>query len=148
MLKSRTKYTSESFVSDFLDTLKAGVIKRENFIDWNLIKSKLINYQFEIDFFESILTKNNKLDEIKNSILSADEPKKYVEFIFNLLGHTPKHFVTWEDKIKIVDVITAFKEGDEIKINSFFDMLKSVGFEEVLSFEKIKEIYFGILIGL
>lgn len=148
MLKSRTKYDREKFVNEFLNTIRPGIIKRENFIDWNLIKTKLVEYKEEINFFEELISKNKKLPYIRDSLLSADDPTKILSFIFNLLGHTQTDFVSWEDCINLKQLANNFKTENMTSVNNFIEMLSKVGFENILNEQNIHEVYLGILIGL
>lgn len=105
----------EKFLADFLETLKAGVIRRSDFIPWADIAAKIREFRPAIDFFEQMqpetLERNPR--EIADALLSADDPEEYVTLAFELLGHTGNAFVTFEDDADIHEVCERIKNGNE-----------------------------------
>ncbi len=148
MLNSR-KISREKFVTDFENTLMPGIIERKKFIDWNTINKKIIAHKIELEFFEELLaTDSDKLSQLRDSLLSADNPEKMIKLCFELIAHTQPNFITKQDKIDISKLSEKIKKGNQKEAQEFINLLKDLGFEEILTLENIQNYFLGILIGL
>ena len=149
MLLSR-KITKEDFVKEFLKTLKAGVIKRSEFIDWDKINEKYSAFSFELDFFSELISMTNidKLAYLRDSLLSSDEPYKLIKLCFGLLAHTPNQYVSWEDNINIKKYSEEIKGGSIEKADNLIELLRELGFLKILTLKNISNYFRGILVGL
>jgi len=148
MLNSR-KIDREDFVKEFENTLMPGIIERKEFIDWKSINKKIVSHKIELEFFEDLLTtKRDKLTQLRDSLLSADDPSKMIKLCFELLAHTQPNFITKQDKIDILRLSEEIKKGNQKEAQNFVNILKDLGFEEILTTENIKNYFLGVLIGL
>jgi type II restriction enzyme len=148
VLKSR-KIPSEEFFEDFIKTIKPGIIKRKNFIDWTTISQKYQKYKEPIEFYLSLSTKKASLEtEIRDSLLSADNPFEIIDCGFQLLGHTQKEFVSFDDDINIEAISRKIQSGDQKSSGQIAKLFIDLGIEKVVTFEKISDYFFGIQVGL
>ncbi|MBU3924000.1 MAG: type II restriction endonuclease [Nanoarchaeota archaeon] len=145
MLKSR-EIKREDFVEEFLNSIIPGMIKRDDFINWQRIRDELNLTKMEVDFVQDLINQDNPYTYLRDSLLSSDVPGKIISICFRLLAHTPDNFITWEDKINLKKL--ALNIDDEEEMNKFLDALKGVGFDNVIQSKNLNEFYKGILIGL
>ena len=149
MLPSRN-INKENFVDEFLDTLRAGIIKRNEFINWDKINEKFNSFSVELDFFSELISKTdiNKLNYLRDSLLSSDEPYKLIRLCFELLAHTQDQYVSWQDNINIKKISEEIKEGSTEKAEELVILLDKLGFLKILTLENIYDYFKGILVGL
>jgi type II restriction enzyme len=138
----------EEFVEEFLNTLKAGIIRRKEFINWDKIDTKFNDCKFELDFFSELITKEDKLNYLRDSLLSVDDPYKLVKLCFELLAHTPPQYVSWEDNINIKKISQEIQNGFIEQAEKLITVLSQLGFLNVLTLENIYDYFKGILVGL
>jgi len=149
MLPSRN-ITKQIFVEEFLTTIKAGIITRENFINWVKINDKFNSFSFELEFISNLVSKPdiNKLNYLKDSLLALDNPLKLVKLCFELLAHTQKNYVSWEDNVSIKNISKEISSGDEKVTDYLINLLNDLGFSNVLTIENVNDYFKGVLIGL
>ncbi len=148
MLKSRN-VSSEAFFDEFMKTLKPGIIKRKNFIDWHAINEKYKKYKEPIEFYLTLSTKRNSLEtEFRDSLLSADNPFEIIDCGFQLLGHTQKDFVSFDDNVNIESISKNIQNGDQESAEYVVKLFADLGMKNVLTFEKVSDYFFGIQLGL
>ncbi len=139
----------EKFLADFLATLKAGVIRRSDFIPWADIAAKIRAFRPAIDFFEQMqpetLERNPR--EIADALLSADDPEEYVTLGFELLGHTGNTFVTLEDDADIHKVCEKIKGGNEDAAAWLTGAWKDLGLQNLLQGDVASSVL-GVEVGL
>ena len=71
-----------------------------------------------------------------------------VKICFELLAHTQPNFITKQDKIDILKLSEEIKKGNQKEAQNFINLLKDLGFEEILTTENIRNYFLGVLIGL
>lgn len=148
MLKSRN-VSPEVFFEEFMKTLKPGIIKRKNFIDWSAINQKYQKYKEPIEFYLTLSTKIKSFEtEFRDSVLSADNPFDIIDCGFQLLGHTPKDFVSFDDNVNIETISKNIQNGDQRSAEYIVKLFIDLGIKNVLTFEKIVDYFFGIQVGL
>jgi len=148
ILKSRQSYTSsEDFRDQFLESLTPGVIKREEFIQWNTIFEKTKKYKQFFDFFRQIDLENKEksIEQIADALMSADVAMDFIDAAFELLGHTGKNYVSNQDYIDF----KAFSEfeKDEHQMRYIAAVLVDLGLCNVLNLE-IDDYFTGVQVGL
>jgi len=143
------KITPEKFLAVFLATLKAGVIKRSEFIPWSRIAARIRDFRPAIGFFEQIQPGilKQKPKEIADALLSADDPEDYVTLGFELLGHTGDIFVSFEDAAKIPEICEAIKEGNEETAIWLVNLWNDLGLRNLLQGD-VSSTVLGVEVGL
>ena len=149
MLPSRNM-NKEDFVKEFLDTIRAGIIKRKEFINWVKIDEKFNSYSLELDFFSELISKKevDKLAYLRDSLLSSDDPYKLIKLCFELLAHTQDQYVSWQDNINIKQLSKEIKSDSNEKAEELTNVLEQLGFLKILTLENIYNYFKGVLVGL
>ena len=148
MLKSRRIFSSsEEFRDEFLKSLIPGIISRNNFISWNLIKTKIDQYRKFFSFFKElpIDDKDKFAEELSGSFCSFDKPFELIRVCFEILGHTDnKKFVSKVDNIKFNNYSSIISINEARYIA---EVLYDLGITKVIDTE-IKDYFLGIQVGL
>jgi type II restriction enzyme len=148
ILKSRKQYkSSEDFRDKFLDTITPGVIRREDFIKWNMIFEKTKKYKIFFNFFKQIDSKNREqcINQLADALMSADIAMDFIDSAFELLGHTGTSYVSDQDYIDFKS-FSEF-EKDEHQMLYIAKVLVDLGICNVLKLE-IDDYFTGVQVGL
>lgn len=148
ILQSRNNYaSSEDFRDKFLETVTPGVIKREDFIQWNTIFEKTKKYKKFFDFFRQIDfgNKEHYIKQIADALMSADVAIDFIDAAFELLGHTGKNYVSNQDYIDFKSF--SEYEKDEHQMYYIAGVLVDLGLCNVLNLE-IDDYFTGVQVGL
>lgn len=152
VLSSRKNYSPESFLDEFLKSLIPALIPRSDFIKWASIDDKLKRLKAGSEFYQDlkyrIITGKSFVNELSDSLLSADNSDELIQCAFELLGHTSEEFATLQDDIKIAELARNISSGDRAEAIAFAEMLKGLGFETILAREQIEDALFGVQVGL
>jgi len=148
MLKSRKEYTKETFLKDFFDLITPWLIKRNEFIDWNRIFKVLEkNTPFITDLENYNFNNLNELEiQIKDTILSLDNPAIFIQSIFDFLWNTRKFFVSDQDNIIFKDYIKDISSWDEKKVEQIAKAIVEIWFVNILERENIKDYFIWLLV--
>ncbi len=148
ILKSRQNYvTSEEFRDKFIETLTPGVIRRADFIHWEVIFKKTEKYNLLFDFFRQLNAKTREeyIKQIADALMSSDKSANIIDASFELLGHTGKTYVSNED---YVDFKSFEKiENDGKKMQYISTLLVDLGICNILNLE-IEDYFVGVQVGL
>lgn len=148
ILKSRQDYiSSEDFRDKFIKTITPGVIKRVDFIHWNTIFQKTNRYERFFDFFRqtNAKTKEERIKQITDALMSADVAMDFIDAAFELLGHTGKNYVSNEDYIDFKRFSEV--EKDEHQILYIVNVLFDLGLNNVIDLN-IVDYFTGVQVGL
>jgi len=149
MLLSRKKYTKETFLNDFFKSMTPWLIKREDFIDWNRIFKSLKNKESFINDLENYDFNNlKKLEEqIKDTILSLDNPNIFIQNLFDFLWNTRNFFVSDQDNILFKNYIKDILKWDSNKAEQIAKAVVEIWFQNILKRENIKDYFIWLLVG-
>ena len=148
MLKSRKKYTKETFLKDFFDLITPWLIKREEFIDWNRIFKSLKSKNKFIDDLEHYDFENLNIleQQLTDTILSLDNPLEFIQDIFILLWNTRNFFVSDKDNILFKNYADDILNWDESKANWISKAIVEIWFKNVLERENKKDYFVWLLV--
>jgi hypothetical protein len=151
LLPSRQQFAdANDFVEQFLDTLTLGIIPRADFINWSSIEKRLQALTPALDFYSQVMKRDvaDIVLEIGDSILSHDSPEILVSGIWDLFGNTNNYFVTAEGSFELSELLIAFANGDELVARNFAQSLMQIGLQKITDRQNIKDVAFGVQIGL
>ena len=152
ILASRKYPSKEAFVNDFLKTLTPGVIPNEKFIKWDLIDQKTESLKPILDLYVRLKNyshdSNSAINELADSLLSADDPLPYILCGFELLGHTDKEIATMQNYSVFRDTSSKIKGGDQFEAEKISRLIFDLGMANVLKRDDLGDLLFGIQIGL
>ncbi|MCL6481440.1 MAG: hypothetical protein K6U02_06905 [Firmicutes bacterium] len=122
-------------MKEFFETLTPGVIPRQNFIDWAKIKEKCNKYLDVIEYFESLQGRkaSELIGELRDGLLSYDEPGRILKGAFELLGHTGDYYVSDKDNMEIHTHAQHIKQGSEESATYCAKLLFDLGLLNMLA---------------
>jgi len=143
--------TSAAFVEEFLRTLTPGVIPREQFINWERISEKCRSFEVEIEYFGSLAAKNRAglRTEIRDALLSSDDPYRILKAAFELLGHTGEIYVSDHDNVelsKAAEVINQTRSEETADLCA--GLLVDLGLSKMVDSKDLPSTFLGVQVGL
>ena len=148
MFTSRQNYNKEDFLQSFFDTLTPWLIRREEFINWDRIFNALRNKQSYIDDLRNYDFSNKNILEkqIKDTILSLDNPYYFLQDLFILLGNTREFFVSDIDNIILKDFSRDIINWDFEKANQIAKCVVDIWFGKILERQNISDYFVWLLV--
>ena len=148
MFLSRQKYTKESFLEEFFKTLTPWLIKRDEFINWNRIFNSLKKKEWFLSDLQNYNLKDIDIlkTQIEETILSLDEPQKFIQDIFILLWNTRNFFVSDQDNVIFKEYSENIKNWNENLAKKLAEIIVEVWFKNVLEREKIEDYFVWLLV--
>lgn len=149
VFKSR-KISREKFLEEFFETITPGVIPRRQFIDWTAIRKKCDAYSEDIIFFQTLVGEKKKKiqEEIRDTLLSSDEPLHLLKAGFELLGHTNQQYVSDEDNLDLPVVADLIRKGSAKEAAGYAKLLLDLGVDSILATTDIGGTFLGVQVGL
>lgn len=149
MFKSR-RIKPEQFIAEFFETLTPGVIPRSQFIDWDQIRSKCNQYDDVIEFFRTLEGKPraNLTAELRDSLLSSDEPLRILKGAFEFLGHTNDYYVSDIDNLNFAEAAAKISKGSEKTAEECANLLIDLGVKNILDTGDAGSAFLGVQVGL
>jgi hypothetical protein len=152
LLPSRRYDNPDRFVEDFLKTLTPGIIRRSEFIQWQAIEDKLKELLPSLSFYKELACRVKRgsdfVRELADSLLACDDPLPLMECALELLGHTGHEFVTLQDDIELTCLAKDIAEGKERRAEYFANLLRDLGFLNILFRDDLEDLLLGVQIGL
>jgi type II restriction enzyme len=149
MFKSRN-ISADAFIKEFFGTLTPGVIPRSQFIDWIKIKEKCAKFSGVIEYFENLVADSPKdlKAEIRDTLLSADDPFELIKGSFELLGHTNDLYVSDQDYLEFRKAADEISKGSSKAAAYVSEILFDLGLNQILMNESVESTFMGAQIGL
>lgn len=149
MFKSRN-ISPQEFIKEFFQSLTPGVIPRQNFIDWAQIKEKCAQYLDITDYLNGIreVPPGKLATEIRDSLLSADDPLQLIKGCFEILGHTNSYYVSDVDNFDLEAAARQIKDGSEKAAKHCAALLLDLGLAKMLATNDAASAFLGVQVGL
>jgi type II restriction enzyme len=151
MLKSR-QISTEEFLKEFFETLTPGVIPREQFLDWAKINSKYDEYKEAIEYFDGLQksSRNEIVKDLRDTLLSADDPLTILKGAFELLGHTGDVYVSDKDNLSIRSAAHEIAAGKQKEKSAQYcaTLVGDLGIKNVTDRPDLGSVFFGVQVGL
>ncbi len=149
MLYSR-RIPREQFVQEFLRTLQPGLIPRQDFIKWDAVQHVLESSKDALGYFATLqdIPKAQLLEQVRDGLLSADDPYAILKAAFGILGHTPDVYVSDQDQISIKKATRLIAEGDTRTAEQCARIIIEIGFPRILARSEVADVFLGVRIGL
>lgn len=149
MFKSRS-ISAEVFIKEFYETLTPGVIPRKQFIDWEKIRSKCQRYDSAIEYFQNVPSSDTPTlqKEIRDALLSADDPIQLIKGGFELLGHTNDYYVSDKDNISFQEAASEIAKGSTKTATNVAGLLLDLGLTNLLGSDDVQSAFLGVQVGL
>lgn len=142
--------STDEFVNEFKKTIVPSAIPSSEFIDWDGIESEIDNYEVQIEATLDLqnATEDEFVKGITDTLMSADDTRKWIDFYFELLGERGNKYSALEGVWKFYDVQRAIDSGNREETRDLAEVLQEIGLQYVVDEADIRDHYRGMLVGM
>jgi len=121
----------EEFVEEFGESVVPSAIPTEAFIDWENIKSEIERYSEQIDALEDLrgVSREEFVDGLADALVDAEDTREWIDFYFELLGHTDTKYVALEGLWKFYPIQRKIDGGNHEVARDLASVLQDIGLQ-------------------
>lgn len=121
----------EEFVEEFGDSVVPSAIPTEAFIDWENIEDEIERYSEQIDALEDLrdVSAEEFVEGLADALMSAEDTREWIDFYFELLGHTDTKYAALEGLWKFYPIQRKIDSGDRDVARDLASVLQNIGLQ-------------------
>jgi len=121
----------EEFVEEFGDSVVPSAIPTEAFIDWENIEDEIERYSEQIDALEDLrdVSAEEFVEGLADALISAEDTREWIDFYFELLGHTDTKYAALEGLWKFYPIQRKIDSGDRDVARDLASVLQNIGLQ-------------------
>jgi len=121
----------DEFVAEFSESVVPSAIPTEEFIDWQDIESEIERYSEQIDALEDLRNVSPEafVDGLADALMDADDTREWIDFYFELLGHTDTKYAALEGLWKFYPIQRKIDAGDRDVARDLAAVLQDIGLQ-------------------
>jgi hypothetical protein len=121
----------EEFVSEFQETVIPSAIPADEFIDWERIEHELDAYRPQIETLEDLrgVSSDEFVEGLTEALLEADDTREWIDFYFELLGHSGTKYTALEGVWKFYPIQREIDSGSRETARDLADVLQEIGLQ-------------------
>ena len=121
----------DDFVDRFTSTVIPSAIPTNDFIDWDTIESEIERYDAQIQALEDLrgVSQVEFIDGVADALLDAEETRDWIDFYFELLGHSDTKYAAMEGLWKFYPIQRAIDDGDRETARELAGVLQDIGLQ-------------------
>jgi len=121
----------DEFVAEFSESVVPSAIPTEEFIDWEDIESEIERYSEQIDALEDLrdVSPEAFVDGLADALMDADDTREWIDFYFELLGHTDTKYAALEGLWKFYPIQRKIDAGDREVARDLAAVLQDIGLQ-------------------
>jgi len=121
----------DEFVEEYSESVVPSAIPTEAFIDWENIESEIERYSEQIDALEHLrdVSPEAFVDGLADALMDADDTRAWIDFYFELLGHTDTKYAALEGLWKFYPIQRNIDSGDREIAVELADVLQDIGLQ-------------------
>ena len=141
----------DDFVEHFTSTVIPSAIPTDDFIDWETIESEIERYDAQIRALEDLrgVSQDEFIDGVADALLDADETRDWIDFYFELLGHSDTKYAAMEGLWKFYPIQRAIDDGDRETARELAGVLQDIGLQYLVDITDDVAAHFrGMKVGM
>ena len=121
----------EEFVEEYSETVVPSAIPTEAFIDWDNIESEIQRYSEQIEALEDLrdVSSEEFVEGLADALMSADDTREWIDFYFELLGHTDTKYAALEGLWKFYPIQRRIDSGNREDAVELAGVLQDIGLQ-------------------
>lgn len=121
----------EEFVEEFGKTVVPSAIPTEAFIDWENIENEIERYSEQIDALEDLrgVSAQEFVDGLADALMDAGDTREWIDFYFELLGHTDTKYAALEGLWKFYPIQRKIDSGNREVARDLASVLQNIGLQ-------------------
>jgi hypothetical protein len=142
---------TDEFIEEFQNSIVPSAIPSSDFIDWPRIESQIENYSRQIHTLHDLggVSDEDFERKIADSLLAADDTRKWIDFYFELLGERGNKYSALEGVWKFYEVQRDIDSGDRKEATGLAAILREIGLQYIVNnSDDLRDHYRGMLVGM
>lgn len=121
----------DEFVAEFSESVVPSAIPTEEFIDWEDIESEIERYSEQINALEDLRNVSSEgfVSGLADALIEADDTREWIDFYFELLGHTDTKYAALEGLWKFYPIQRKIDAGDREVAQNLASVLQDIGLQ-------------------
>jgi hypothetical protein len=121
----------EEFVAEYSETVVPSAIPTEAFIDWDDIEDEIERYSEQIDALEDLrdVSSEQFVEGLADALMDADDTREWIDFYFELLGHTDTKYAALEGLWKFYPIQRSIDGGNREDAVDLAGVLQDIGLQ-------------------
>jgi len=121
----------KEFVTEYSETVVPSAIPTEAFIDWDDIEREIERYSEQIEALEDLrdVSSEEFIDGLADALMDADDTRVWIDFYFELLGHTDTKYAALEGLWKFYPIQRSMDSGDRETAVELAGVLQDIGLQ-------------------
>lgn len=127
----RQRPTIDEFVKTYQDSVIPSAIPTSEFIDWERMENDLQAYERQVEALEELqaVSEEEFVTGLADALIAADETRDWIDFYFELLGHSDTKYAAFEGLWKFYPIQRAIDDGDRGAAEDLAEVLKDIGLQ-------------------
>lgn len=141
----------DEFVERFAETVIPSAIPTDAFIEWEYIESTIENYEAQIEALEDLrdVSEAEFIEGVANALMEADDTREWIDFYFELLGHSDTKYAAMEGLWKFYPIQRAIDDGDREAAEDIAEVLQDIGLQYLVDITDDVAAHFrGMKVGM
>jgi hypothetical protein len=142
---------ADEFVERFADTVIPSAIPTDAFIEWDDIEAAIDSYEAQIDALEDLrdVSESAFIDGVADALMAADDTREWIDFYFELLGHSDTKYAALEGLWKFYPIQRAIDDGDRAAAEDIAGVLQDIGLQYLVDITDDVAAHFrGMKVGM
>lgn len=121
----------EEFVAEYSKAVVPSAIPTEAFIDWDDIEDEIERYSGQIDALEHLrdVSSEQFVEGLADALMDADDTREWIDFYFELLGHTDTKYAAIEGLWKFYPIQRSIDGGNREDAVDLAGVLQDIGLQ-------------------
>lgn len=141
----------DEFVEEYGETVVPSAIPTDEFIDWDRIDAEIERYSEQITALEDLrgVSSEEFINGLADALMDADETREWIDFYFELLGHTDTKYAALEGLWKFYPIQRKIDSGDREVAVDLASVLQDIGLQYLVDVTVDVPAHFrGMKVGL
>lgn len=124
----------DTFVERFQDSVIPSAIPTSEFIEWDYIDDQIDRFDEQITALEALrdVSEHAFVEGIADALIAADDTREWIDFYFQLLGHSDTKYAALEGLWKFYPIQRAIDSGDREEAVSLAKVLRDIGLQRLV----------------
>lgn len=124
----------DDYVEEFQESVIPSAIPTEDFIDWEYIEDEIARFEEQIDALEDLrdISETQFIDGLADALMRAENTREWIDFYFELLGHTNPKYAAFEGLWRFYPIQRAIDSGDRDKAEDIAGVLQDIGLQHLV----------------
>lgn len=121
----------DEFVEEYGETVVPSAIPTEEFIDWDRIEAQIERFGDQIEALEDLrgVSSEEFVSGLTNALMEADDTREWIDFYFELLGHSDTKYAALEGLWKFYPIQLEIDSGNREAAADLATVLQDIGLQ-------------------